>query len=149
MIVYTREKLQLLLKVDFIRFCIVGGTGFVINFLLLALLPHIFPMPIFIAQLVGSEVALFSNFLLHHHWTYKHKRVQKTVRTLLVQFHASTWPAILGSTAMVSIGVSVLHINKYLALIVSSIIALAWNFVWSKFVIWRGVTKDEIEEITR
>ena len=136
-----------MLRIDFVRFCIVGGTGFVINFFILTLLHKLFNAPIFIAQLIGAEIALFSNFMLHHHWTYKAHKVQKTMKKLLLQFHASTWPAILGSALMVTGAEKFLHFGNLLALATSSIIALLWNFGWSKYVIWRSVTPAEIERI--
>lgn len=147
MIAYTRAQLRRLLKVDFVRFCIVGGTGFVINFIILVALSKLFNAPIIIAQLIGAEVALFSNFILHHNWTYKSRKVKKTIPKLLIQFHATSWPAILGSTAMVSAGVEFFHLSKLVALIISSAIALLWNFGWSKYVVWRHVTGKQIEEI--
>lgn len=147
MIVYVKGKLAHILKIDFVRFCIVGGTGFVINLAVLIALTRLFDVRIFWAQLIGAEVALFSNFILHHNWTYKDKKVKKSLKSLLIQFHATSWPAIIGSTVMVSLGVSLLHMNKVEALIISSAIALAWNFAWSKYVIWKNVTDKEIEEI--
>lgn len=147
MYIYTARKLRHLIKLDFVRFCIVGGTGFVINFLLLTFLHKIANLPIFVAQLLAAEIALFSNFLLHHHWTYKKAKVQKSISTLLVQFHVTTWPAIIGSALMVSAGHQFLHLSNLLALALSSVIALFWNFGWSKYVIWKGVTNSEIERI--
>lgn len=147
MIAYTRARLAHLLKVDFIRFCIVGGTGFVINFVILTLLNKVLGLHVFVAQLIGAEIALFSNFLLHHHWTYKAHKVNKSFPRLLAEFHSTSWPAILGSSGMVSIGEKVFHLNNLGALAVSSTIALLWNFVWSKFVIWRDMTPKEIEEV--
>lgn len=147
MIVYIGGKIRHLLKVDFVRFCIVGGTGFVINFILLITLSKFFGLPIFISQLIGAEISLFSNFLLHHNWTYKHKKVKKSIPSLIMQFHATSWPAIIGSTLMVSVGVQFVHLNKLTALIISSAVALVWNFAWSKYVIWRNVTEKDIEEI--
>lgn len=136
-----------MLKIDFVRFCIVGGTGFVINLAILVLLTKVFDIRIFIAQLIGAEIALFSNFILHHNWTYKKNKVKKSVVSLILQFHATSWPAIIGSTIMVSVGVSLLHMSQLVALIISSAIALVWNFVWSKYVIWKNITEKEIEEI--
>lgn len=147
MVAYTRARLRHLIKIDFVRFCIVGGTGFVINFIILTVLHKSLGMPIFIAQLIGAEVALFSNFILHHHWTYKARKVAKSMPTLLFQFHASTWPAIFGSALMVTGGEKLLHFGNLLALTVSSVIALLWNFGWSKYVIWHSVTPDDIERI--
>lgn len=149
MIVYTKRQLERLIKIDFIRFCIVGGTGFIINFIFLATLPKFFGAPIPVAQFIGAEIALFSNFIMHNNWTYKDKKVKKSMTKLLVQFHATTWPAILGSTLMVSAGVEFFRLSKLEALIISSVISLLWNFVWTKFVIWRDVSPKQVEEMIK
>jgi putative flippase GtrA len=145
---YTKDKIARLLQIEFIRFCIVGGTGFVINFILLYLLNGVFGLDIILAQFIGAEIALFSNFILHHNWTYKHHNVEKPKHQLIIQFHLTTWPAILGSVAMVSISVKVFHLSNFVALIISSVISLIWNFVWSKYVIWRDVSSEEIEKLS-
>ena len=147
MITYTREKVEKLLKIEFVRFCIVGGLGFVINLAILVGLTKLFNMSVIIAQLIGAEIALGTNFALHHNWTYKSHKITKDLKSLIIQFHATTWPAILGSTAIVSLGVETLHMTKLVALIISSVIAFLWNFVWSKYVIWRDVGEQEIEKI--
>ena len=149
MIAYTKAKIERLLKLEFIRFCIVGGTGFTVNLIFLVILTKLFDLPIVLAQLIGAEIALGMNFMLHHNWTYKSHKVNKSLGSLIVQFHATTWPAILGSTAMVSVGVNVFHKSQFLALVASSLVSLMWNFVWSKFVIWRDVTPKEVEEIAK
>ncbi len=147
MIAYTRSQLGRLLKIDFIRFCIVGGTGFVINLVILVMLRKFFGWPVFVSQFIGAEVALFSNFMLHHHWTYKTHNVEKSIPKLILQFHATSWPAILGSSVMVTIGEKVLHLGNLPALILSSTVVLFWNFVWSKFVVWRDIKPSEIDKI--
>ena len=121
----------------FIRFCLVGGLGFSINFILLTLLYKRLHVPIFIAQLLAGEVALFNNFLLHHHWTYKGHNVKKTVLRLLIQFHVTSWLAIVGTATVVSGGISLLHLHYFTALVIGGITGLGWNFIWSKFVIWQ------------
>ncbi len=148
-IVYTKEQIKRLLKIDFVRFCIVGGTGFVINLIILTILHQALSMPIFFAQLIAAEIALFSNFILHHNWTYKNNKVKKTITTLLIQFHVTSWPAILGSAVMVSLCEKVLGFNELYSLITSSLIALLWNFGWSKYVVWRKVTEKDIQEIVK
>ena len=149
MLVYTLEKIRHLLKIDFIRFCIVGGTGFVINFIVLLVLGYLFNLPIFFAQLIGAEIALASNFTLHHNWTYRSNKVHKSIWTLIVQFHASSWPAIVGSALMVHAGVRYLHLSDVMALAATAPISLVWNFGWSKFIIWKNITPKEVEEIAK
>lgn len=147
MIVYTKEKLRRLLKVDFVRFCIVGGLGFLINLVILTTLHKALDFPVFLAQVIGAEIALLHNFLLHEHWTYKDRNHQRSLSGLIVRFHATSWPAIFGSAAMVTFAQTTLHFNSVAALIISSAIVLGWNFVWSKYVVWRHVTKKDINEI--
>jgi dolichol-phosphate mannosyltransferase len=149
MIAYTKAQIGRLLKIDFIRFCIVGGTGFVINLVILVTLHSLLGLPVYIAQFFGAEIALFSNFMLHHHWTYKSHVVEKSIPKLIVQFHASSWPAIIGSTLMVSAGVKLLHFNELLALAVSSAIALGWNFAWSKYIIWRDMSSKDVSKVVK
>lgn len=126
-----------LLKHDFVRFCIVGASGFVINLILLTLFYKILGSPLFVAQIIASEIALFSNFMFHHKWTYKENKVRKTITSLIVQFHLTSWIAVVGSAFLVTFGVHVLHLPYIIALALSAAIALFWNFAWSKFVIWR------------
>lgn len=137
MIAHISKRVKLLVELDFIRFCIVGGVGFLINLGLLVLLSRLFGIPLFIAQLISAEFALFCNFLLHDNWTYRSKRVKKSALALITQFHATSWPAIIGSSFMVAGSVRYLHLSKVAALMISSVVALGWNFVWSKYIIWK------------
>jgi putative flippase GtrA len=132
----VRENIQKLLKFDFVRFGIVGASGFIINASLLTLLNKDLHSP-FVAQLIASEIALFSNFMFHHHWTYKASKTRKTISKLIVQFHVTSWAAIIGSAILVTIGIKLFQLHPVVALAFSSGIAMFWNFGWSKFVIWR------------
>jgi len=147
MLKHTKTSILEVLKIDFIRFCIVGGTGFLINLLLLNYFHIMLNLPIVISQLISAEVALFSNFMLHHHWTYRSNMVNKSMWKLIVQFHVTSWPAIIGSSIMVGIAVNTFHLSTIQALIISSGIALLWNFFWSKYVIWKGTSKEDIERM--
>lgn len=135
-----------LLKIDFVRFCVVGASGFVLNLTILSLLYKGLELPLFFAQLIAAEIALFSNFVLHHAWTYKANKVSKTIPQLALQFHISSWIAIIGSAILVSGGVQWLHLSYFVALVISSVIALGWNFGWTKLVIWRHEGTVEIKE---
>jgi dolichol-phosphate mannosyltransferase len=149
MLAYTKEKILRLIEIDFIRFCIVGGSGFVINLALLFLLHGVLHINVFVSQVLAAELALLSNFMLHHYWTYKRHHVVKSVRTLLWQFHASSWPAVFGSAALVSLGEKILGFDDLLALMFSSVVVLAWNFGWSKYVIWRDVSEKDVAKMVQ
>ena len=140
-----KEKITKIVKIDFIRFSIVGGLGFLINLILLTLLHRQLDVDIFLAQLISAEIALFSNFLLHNHWTYAHHKVDKSKTNLLIRFHLTSWPAILGSTLMVGLFEKLAHFGNLLSLSISSVIILGWNFFWSKYFVWKDVNINKIE----
>jgi putative flippase GtrA len=144
-----RRKIEHIIKIEFIRFCIVGGSGFIINFIIYTGLTKGLNVPVFFAQAIGAEIALFSNFMMHHHWTYKAHKVTKSFRKLLIQFHATTWPAIIGSALMVTGFVKLLHLEYLPSLAIASAISLVWNFFWTKYIIWRHVSTEEVERIAK
>ncbi len=132
------------------RFCLVGALGFLINLVLLDILYKWLHSPLILSQIVASEIALFSNFMFHHRWTYKAHHVRKTITKLIVQFHLTSWVAVVGSTILVTVGVTVFKLDSSVSLVIASAIALFWNFAWSKFVIWRKVPDkaEQAEETT-
>lgn len=141
------KKLRRLSRVDFLRFCAVGTLGFLINFTLLTVLYKWLDFPIVLAQVIASELSLFNNFMFHQYWTYRHDSLKKPFLQLIIQFHATSWIAIIGSTLLVSLMVGILHIDYIVALVVSSALALFWNFFWTRFAIWKKTpSKNETTE---
>jgi putative flippase GtrA len=134
----VKTTITTLLQKDFVRFCIVGGVGFIVNALLLKLFVDYGHLRVYIAQAVAAEIALFLNFLFHHNWTYKHKTENKTIKQLIIQFHLASWAAIFGSALVVAVLVNKFKLSLILSLAISSVIALFWNFFWSKYIIWRN-----------
>ena len=132
-----------ILQIDFVRFCLVGVLGFLINLVLLKLTHDVWGWPIFIAQLVSSEIALFHNFLWHHKWTYRQHNVKKSAIKLILEFHATSWVAILGTSLLMSVMVDNFHLHYIYALVIASAIALLWNFAWTKFYVWRHVGQSD------
>jgi len=130
-----------LVSIDFVRFCIVGVAGFIINYALLSLFYKQLGIHIFVSQLLASEIALFHNFAMHNNWTYRHRKTEKTLKNYLIEFHATSWVAIIGSALLVGFCVRVLHFDYTLALIISSAVALFWNFFWTKYFIWNNKQK--------
>ncbi len=128
-----------LLKQDFVRFCMVGVLGFLINLVILKLLHDAWHWHIIIATLIGSEAAYFSNFLLHNSWTYKHRAtVQKSFGKLLLQFHLSAWSGMVLNVLIVFVAVSMFHLDSAIGLVIASVIVLFWNYIWTKSYIWRN-----------
>lgn len=133
-----------LLKTDFVRFCIVGSFGFLVNLVFLTLFYRVFGITVFLAQLMGAEAALLSNLIWHHKWTYNHHKFKKSLSEIIIQFHLSSWTAIVGSAVFVSLAVSYLNMAYGLALAIASLLSLTWNYLWCKLVVWRHNDEPKI-----
>lgn len=132
-----------LLKIDFIRFGIVGGIGFCISEVLLFLLKGKLGMPLLVGFVGSNEGALISNFVLHETWTYKHINHQgRSLIQKLVRFHLSSWSGVAIVVGIGLLTVKFLKVNPYLGQAIGSSIAMFWNFFWTKYFIFKGHTPE-------
>ncbi|MEI6481725.1 MAG: GtrA family protein [Candidatus Saccharibacteria bacterium] len=139
MLVYARDKVGKIIKIDFIRFGIVGAIGFVITVTLLKIFHGTLGINLVIATLLSSEGGLLSNFFFHEKWTYKYVDHQgRSVWKKFVHFHMSSWSGVLLITLIETISVKVFHIQYLVALFIASAITMFWNFFWTKYFIFKG-----------
>lgn len=71
-------------KQRFIKFAIVGGTGFVVNFVGLELLKRA-GLSTYFATLIATELAIVSNFIFNNIWTFSDKAI-KSIKDIIPQF---------------------------------------------------------------
>ena len=71
-------------KIRFVKFAVVGGTGFVVNYLGLELLKYL-GLSTYLASLFATEASIISNFTFNNIWTFKDKTI-KSFKYLIVQF---------------------------------------------------------------
>jgi putative flippase GtrA len=131
------------LKIEFIRFGVVGAAGFVVSFSLLAILRGGMGMAFLPALILSNEGALISNFIFHEKWTYKHiDHTHKPLSKKFLHFHLSSWT---GVALIVGIGlfcIKVLKLNYLVGQSIASFIVMFWNFAWTKLYIFQGKKKD-------
>ena len=60
----------------FIKFFIVGGIGFVLDFGVSYILIERVKTAVWLATLFSTESAIISNFFLNNYWSFAHKRIQ-------------------------------------------------------------------------
>lgn len=129
-------------KQRFIKFGIVGGTGFVVNYLGLELLKRA-GLTTFMATLLATEAAIISNFIFNNIWTFKDKVITK-VSDLFVQFfkfNFSSLFAIIVQPFIVSGAVklfgdsSLVHLGALLFALF--VVVLPYNYIVYNLFIWR------------
>lgn len=138
---WAKGRANRALKIDFVRFCMVGAVGFTLTAITLHIFHGIFDLPIILATVISAEVGLLSNFVFHERWTYKHADHQnKSLGLKFLHFHMSSWTGVVILTALESVGVEVLKLNYFVSLIGAAGITLFWNFLWTKYYIFKGHT---------
>jgi dolichol-phosphate mannosyltransferase len=103
-------------KQRFLKFLIVGGTGFAVQVLMQELSVHI-GIAHTISAGIGAEGAIISNFLFNHFWTFsdtKHLHKNSNIFMKLIKFNITSLGAIIIQAVAVWIGENTLGVNMML-----------------------------------
>ena len=92
----SRDQIEFLLNIprlgfrnieDFVKYCLVGFSGVVINLGIYAFLTRYYNLSEAISPLISIESAIISNFLLNNFWTFGSRSNQSRVRVRFLKFH--------------------------------------------------------------
>lgn len=155
---YLRHLLKLRIATlpssRFLKFCIVGGSGVLVDMGLLYLLsdPRMLGMGLTRSKIIAAEVAILTNFLLNDAWTFRD----------LSKENAGGWPRIrrfLGFNAICSVGVAlnVLLLNllfnfakmdRYVANAIAIVAVTGWNYWLNRKLNWAplSVSSDRAKQ---
>ncbi|HEX7041616.1 MAG TPA: glycosyltransferase family 2 protein [Patescibacteria group bacterium] len=135
---------------SFGKFLVVGGIGFVINFLVLKILSDNSHWDHSAANLVGAAIAIFSNYNFNNLWTFKENKISGFVQYIwkLINFYlTSAFGVIFIQTGTIFlgdkfIGEGQLHFFVaikfyYIYFFIGTFLLLIWNYtIYNKF-IWK------------
>lgn len=126
----------------FVKYCLVGLVGVVINLLVYLLVLRVFLHQItptsdgfLLAMLCGIEAAIIGNFLLNNLWTYAFARL-KGVRAFrgFLSYNAA---CLFGALANTAITVLLMQLGFGLwGLVVGALIGTVWNYTVSRLFTW-------------
>ncbi len=123
------------------KFAVVGGIGFVINAVLLAVLSSSkFGIEPGNASAIGAEVAIVSNFLFNNFWTFSERQVSGMGAILkkFVQFNIASLGAVVIQKVVVGLGTSYTSDSlKYVWFVLAVGIGMVLNYVIYSKVIWK------------
>ncbi len=142
--VFEYIKLSILIRLDrsaqFIRFCIVGTIGFIVNslglefFYRLGLRPNI-------AAALGAELAIISNFTLNNLWTFEKYQIREWGKVLVkfLQFNFTSLGAVVIQFIVVGIGTSLFgDWTRQIFLVISILFFIVpYNYFMYTRVIWK------------
>lgn len=127
------------------RFLLVGGTGTIINFVVLTVTYRYLHWPDFAAALVSNEIAMITNFFCHEHWTFSGER-HGTGRGRFVRYQFVAAGGIAITTVIFTV---LVHLGLFylLANAIAICLALTWNFAMSHRWAWRRLPIEPLENV--
>jgi len=125
----------------FIKFLMVGGTGFMLNFIVYFILGHFTTVNLVVANTIGAELAIFSNFNLNNLWTFNDnttKTFSSYMSKMLQYFATSNIGIWIFQNGMIQLGSSLYGRKYYLVyFIFGTALLLVWNFTIYNKIIWK------------
>lgn len=127
-------------KIKFIKFGIVGGTGFVVNYVALRVLRN-YGLTETLSWALSTELAIINNYIFNNIWTFKDQEIKGLKQTVVkfLQFNLTSAGALLIQSIAGPIGVKLVGV-QYDALVLAFIVlflVLPYNFTMYNLVIWK------------
>lgn len=124
----------------FIKFCIVGGSGVVVNLGILYILAEHWGVRQNLAWFIAVSVSIFNNFILNSLFTYSDKKSlsrKESIRRMMA-YYALSFVTILFNFSMFRFGIFI-GLNYIVAALFGILFSTAFNFILVTKVVWRKI----------
>jgi dolichol-phosphate mannosyltransferase len=144
----SRLRIHLLKTSPFVRFCIVGASGTLIDTTMLFLLsdPRTLNWSLTGSKIIAAEVALANNFIWNDLWTFgKFSRRQNSFHQRarrFLKFNLLCSVGIILNLIILNIGFKVFHMNRYIANLSAIFVVTFWNYNTNRKLSWRTTAKE-------
>lgn len=134
----TGERIKSLKKNTFLKFCVVGTIGFVINTVILELMVKLGFHPT-IGSVAGAEMAIISNFVLNNAWTFGERKIaRERLVGKFLQFNTTSVGAIVIQAGTIAVGTYFFGLATYRWFYLLGVgIGLIWNYTVYSLIIWK------------
>ncbi len=121
----------------FLKFCVVGVTGTVVDFSLTWICKEKFKIPKFVANAIGFVVAATSNYFLNRWWTWGSTNSQVGVE--YTKFFAVSLIGLGLNTLILYILHEKMKVNFWVSKVFATGVVMIWNFLANNFFTFAGV----------
>lgn len=127
-------------KIKLFKFAMVGGLGFVINFVFLRLFRS-FGLNEILVWVLATELAIVNNFLLNNVWTFKDTEIKgsKALLAKFLQFNLTSAGALIIQSVAGPIGTSIVgkQYDFVVLAVVVAFLVLPYNYFMYTKVVWK------------
>lgn len=118
---------------QFIKFCIVGGIGTIVNLAILYAMVEFLKISYIFGATIAFVVAVINNYILNKLWTFKDKRTGKTFITKQwIKFLSISVISLGANLAALYLLVEFLNLWYIFAQIIAILASLGINFIGNK-----------------
>lgn len=144
----VRLRLSTLPIARFVRFCVVGLSGVIIDMGLLYVLsdPSTLHLGLTRSKLIAAECAIVNNFLWNDAWTFRDvagdQRGMGAKLKRFAKFNVICTAGVALNVALLNLQFNLLGMNRYLANAVAIGLVTVWNFWLNTRLSWRVTQQD-------
>lgn len=142
--------LYVLTHSSFVKYVVVGGTGFIIDFgLSFVLIEKIHAhFPVWLATIMSAEMAIIWNFIWNNYWTFAHKKVEHNLSVFmksLGKFNLVALGSILIQAGLIEICVRMFGRDYWYIykVVILALIIIPYSYVLYNRVIWKNKRPTE------
>jgi dolichol-phosphate mannosyltransferase len=121
--------------ITFLKYCIVGFSGIIINNGLLYVLTEYMTIFYIISSLISIEVSKISNFILNDKWTFKNDK-SKSLINRFVLFEIISIGGVVLNLILLYVLVDEFKVYYIYANILLVPIILVWNYLLNRYITW-------------
>ena len=121
---------------QFIKFCVVGGTGVVVDFGITFLFKEKLKLNKYIANSLGFMAAASTNYLLNRWWTFRSHDPE--VAQQYVQFVGISAIGLILNNIIIYLLNDKARLNFYLSKLIAIGLVTLWNFFMNYYVTFTG-----------
>lgn len=138
----VKLRLATLSDSPFLKFCVVGASGVLVDMGLLYVLsdPSMLALGLTRSKILAAETAIASNFLLNDLWTFRQTaRAQPGFRARFrrfLGFNAICSAGLLLNVALLNVLFNYGHLNRYLANALAIVAVTGWNYWLNRKMNW-------------
>ncbi len=111
----------------FIKFCVVGGSGVVVDFAITYLCKEILKLNKYLSNSLGFAVAATTNFLLNRWWTFN--SLEADITTQYLKFIGFALVGLIINNSVIYLLNDKLRWNFYFSKLFAIGVVTFWNFV--------------------
>lgn len=132
----VKQKAGLVYQHSLFRYIFVGGSTFILDFILLVVLKEIVNLPLEVATTIAYWSSIGYNFYLNRRWTFSASESNS------LKAHAILYGGLLAFNyvfTLVFISIVSDHIHYTMAKILATAISISWTYLTYKHVIFKKV----------